>query len=77
MACEDPNCQGGDAKMDGSAGVGDLAKVIIRRTDDVQGMIEESFIFPYILINFHALQLFAGLRQIHGYSVDRLPKQEG
>lgn len=75
MACEDGNCQSGGIKMDGSAGVGDLARLTIMRTDDVQGEIEETFIFPYVLINFTTLQLFDSLRQINGYTVRRMQKQ--
>jgi hypothetical protein len=75
MACEDGNCDCNKLKMDGSAGIGDLAKVTISRTDDVQGDVEENFIVPYVLIRFETLQLFTHLRQINGYSVKRLPKQ--
>ena len=74
MACENPECNCGGIKMDGSAGVGDLAKITILRTDDVQGEIEENFVFPYVLVNYTTLQLFASLKQINGYTVKRLPK---
>ncbi len=77
MACEDGKCDGscGALKMDGSGGVGDLARLTIFRTDDIQGEIEETFVFPYSLINFQALQMFQTLRQIQGYTLKRLPKQ--
>ncbi len=75
MACEDGNCQCGNGiKTDGSGGIGDLAKLTINRTDDVQGEVEEIFVVPYNLINFGALQTYAFLRQIQAYSVRRLPK---
>ncbi len=82
MACEDPNCNCGReaaVKMDGSGGVGDLARLTIIRTDDIQGEVEEIFVVPYNLINFTALQTYAFLRQITAYTVRRLPMptQEG
>jgi hypothetical protein len=76
MACEDSNCQC-NLKTDGSAGTGELAKLTILRTDDVQGEVEESFVFPYNLIRFDILQLYVGLKQINGYLIKRLPKQGG
>jgi hypothetical protein len=76
MACNDPNCENcGQLKTDGSGGTGDLARITILRTDDVQGEVEESFVFPYTLINFAVLQVYAALRQINGYTVKRLPKE--
>ena len=77
MACEDSNCSCGGAgiKTDGSGGVGDLAKLTINRTDDIQGEVEEIFVIPYNLINFSVLQTYAFLRQITAYTVRRLPKQ--
>jgi hypothetical protein len=75
MACEDGNCTcGGQLKMDGSGGVGDLAKLTINRTDDIQGEVEEIFVVPYNLINFQVLQTYALMRQITAYTVRRLPK---
>jgi hypothetical protein len=75
MACEDGNCNcGGAIKMDGSGGVGDLARLTITRTDDIQGEVEEIFVIPYNLINFPALHTYAFLRQITAYAVRRLPK---
>lgn len=74
MACDKEGCDCGGLKMDGSNGVGDLAKLTIYRTDDVQGEIEEVFVFPYVLINFRVIEIFAGLRQINGYTVKRIPK---
>jgi len=75
MACDNEGCQcGGTAKMDGSAGVGDLARLTIFRTDDVQGEIEEVFIYPFTLINYGILQMYLALKQINGYTVKRLPK---
>jgi hypothetical protein len=76
MACEDGNCNcGSGIKMDGSGGVGDLARLTINRTDDIQGEVEEIFVVPYNLINFTALQTYSFLRQITAYTVRRLPKQ--
>jgi hypothetical protein len=76
MACEDSNCSCGNSiKMDGSGGVGDLAKLTINRTDDIQGEVEEIFVMPYNLINFGILQMYATLKQITAYTVRRLPKQ--
>lgn len=76
MACDNEGCDCGKGiKLDGSGGVGDLAKLTIFRTDDVQGEVEETFVFPYVLINFQVLQIFASMRQINGYTVKRLPKQ--
>ncbi len=75
MACDDSNCEGCRiAKMDGSAGTGDLAKLTIMRTDDIQGEVEETFVFPYNLVNFQILQMYVGLKQINGYTLKRLPK---
>ena len=75
MACEDPNCNCNTSiKMDGSGGVGDLARITITRTDDIQGEIEEVFVVPYLLVHFNVLQAFLQLRQISGYAVKRLPK---
>lgn len=77
--CGDPNCENCKSlKLDCSAGTGDLCKVIIYTRDDVQGERADSFVFPYVLINFGLLQMFASLRQITGYKVERLqPTQEG
>ena len=76
MACEDGNCNcGNQMKTDGSGGVGDLAKLTIVRTDDIQGEIEEIFVIPYNLIHFPVLQTYALMRQITAYTVRRLPKQ--
>ena len=75
MACEDGNCTCGNVKMDGSGGVGDLARLTINRTDDIQGEVEEIFVVPYNLIHFQMLQTYAHLRQITAYTVRRLPKQ--
>jgi len=75
MACEDGNCNcGGAIKMDGSGGVGDLARLTVLRTDDIQGEVEESFVFPYNMINFNLLQMYVSLKQINGYTLKRLPK---
>jgi hypothetical protein len=74
MACDNEGCECNKIKMDGSAGVGDLARLTIFRTDDVQGEIEETFVFPYTLISFGILQMYASLKQINGYTVKRLPK---
>lgn len=73
MACEDGNCSN-QLKMDGSGGVGDLAKLTINRTDDIQGEVEEIFVVPYNLINFPVLQTYALMRQITAYTIRRLPK---
>ena len=75
MACEDGNCTCGNVKTDGSGGVGDLARLTINRTDDIQGEVEEIFVVPYNLIHFQMLQTYAHLRQITAYTVRRLPKQ--
>ena len=73
MADDDEKCDC-VIKTDGSGGVGDLARLTINRTDDVQGEIEEIFVFPYNLINFTALQTYSFLRQISAYTGRRLPK---
>jgi hypothetical protein len=77
MACDNEGCDcgGKGIKLDGSGGVGDLARLTIFRTDDVQGEIEETFVFPYVLIHFAVLQVFSSMRQINGYTVKRLPKK--
>jgi len=74
--CNDPNCQCQKIRMDGSGGVGDLAKLTIFRTDDLAGEVEENFVFPYNLISNTVLDLYVRLKQINGYTLRRLPKQE-
>jgi len=74
--CNDSNCESCKIKMDGSGGVGDLAKLTVFRTDDLAGEVEENFVFPYNIINNTVLDLYVRLRQINGYTIRRLPKQE-
>jgi hypothetical protein len=82
MADEGCNCGNPDCvnrvKFDGSSGLGDHAILTIFTNDPVQGEKEETFQFPYVLINLTILNMFQGLRQITGYKIVRLPKvQEG
>ncbi len=61
------------AKFDGSSGIGDHALLTIYTTDPVQGEKEETFEFPYVLINQTVLTMFESLRQIQGHKLMRLP----
>lgn len=66
-------------KLDGSMGVGDNALFTVITKDDVHGDREETYQFPYALINFNTLEKFMGLKFIQGYKVlrqDKL-KEEG
>jgi len=73
--CGNPDCVI-RAKFDGSGGLGDHAILTIFTSDPVQGEKEETFEFPYVLINLTILNMFQGLRQITGYKIVRLPKVE-
>jgi hypothetical protein len=60
-------------KLDGSMGLGENALFTVITKDDVLGDKEETFVFPYALINFDILAKFLTLRCISGYKVVRQP----
>jgi len=60
-------------KLDGSMGLGENALFTVITKDDVLGDKEETFVFPYSLINFDILAKFLTLRCISGYKVVRQP----
>jgi hypothetical protein len=77
MAEDCPNCGGQHVvpvKTDGSGGVGERALITLITHDDVEGTKEETFEFPYALINFQILQAFCTFRQILGYKLVRVPE---
>ncbi len=79
MADENGNCPscGGNhmqVKTDGSGGVGERALLTLVTHDDIEGNKEETFEFPYALINFTILQAFCTFRQIMGYKLVRVPE---
>jgi hypothetical protein len=74
MACNE--CGGnheGELKLDGSLGTGDTALLTLITKDDVEGQREETFEFPYALIDFSMLQKFSTFKLILGYKVIRVP----
>ena len=77
MACE--NC-GGDCKngikLDGSMGTGDTALLTLITTSDVEGQREETFEFPYALIDQAMLARFSLYNLILGYKLVRVPKAD-
>ena len=76
MACNE--CGGnheGELKLDGSMGTGDRALLTLITKDDVEGQREETFQFPYALIDQAMLQRFGQFRLILGYKLIRLPKE--
>lgn len=75
MAEDCPNCGGNhlQVKTDGSGGVGERAMLTLITHDDVEGTKEETFEFPYALINFQIIQAFCTYRQILGYKLVRVP----
>jgi hypothetical protein len=72
-----PSCGGnhGIVKTDGSGGVGERALLTLVTHDDIEGNKEETFEFPYALINFTILQAFCTFRQIMGYKLVRVPDE--
>jgi hypothetical protein len=78
MAC-DGNC-GGDCKnglkLDGSLGTGDTALLTLITKDDVEGQREETFEFPYALIDQNMLSKFSLFNLILGYKLIRVPKAD-
>jgi hypothetical protein len=77
--CGNPDCLN-RVKFDGSGGIGDHALLTIYTKDDIQGEKEETFEFPYSLINLPVLNAYQQLRQITGYKLIRLPappKEDG
>jgi hypothetical protein len=72
MACD--NCGGHEEiKLDGSVGTGDTALLTLITKDDVEGQREETFQFPYALIDFSMLAKFSMFKLIMGYKVIRIP----
>ena len=61
-------------KFDGSMGTGDTALLTLITKDDVEGEREETFQFPYALIDQEMLGRFSNFRLILGYKLIRVPK---
>jgi hypothetical protein len=77
MACHE--CGGnheGEVKLDGSMGTGDTALLTLITKDDIEGQREETFEFPYALIDFAMLAKFSLFRLIMGYKIIRIPKNK-
>lgn len=75
MACNE--CGGnreGEMKLDGSIGTGDTALLTLITKDDIEGQREETFEFPYALIDFNMLSKFSLFKLIMGYKIVRIPK---
>ena len=77
MACDNcgGNCENG-IKLDGSVGTGDTALLTLITKDDVEGQREETFEFPYALIDFAMLAKFSMFKLILGYKIVRIPKAD-
>ena len=77
MACN--NCGGHEEeiKLDGSVGTGDTALLTLITKDDIEGQREETFEFPYALIDFNMLAKFSMFKLIMGYKIVRVPKDAG
>lgn len=56
-------------KLDGSAGTGTRAHLTLYTKDDIEGEKEETFLFPYGLIDQEMLQKFLTVRFILGYKL--------
>ena len=73
MACNECGGNHEEVKLDGSMGTGDTALLTLITKDDVEGEREETFQFPYALIDFGMLAKFSMFRLIMGYKVIRVP----
>ena len=73
MACDCGGNHEGEIKLDGSVGTGDTALLTLITKDDIEGQREETFQFPYALIDFSMLAKFSMFKLIMGYKVIRIP----
>jgi hypothetical protein len=73
MACNNCGNEHEEIKLDGSVGTGDTALLTLITKDDVEGQREETFQFPYALIDFSMLAKFSMFKLIMGYKVIRIP----
>lgn len=77
MACDCGGNHEGEMKLDGSVGTGDTALLTLITKDDVEGRREETFQFPYALIDFATLNKFSMFKLILGYKIERVPRETG
>lgn len=59
-------------RLDGTVGVGLLCRLTIITADKMGGVKEETFEFPYGLINFKLLQDSLEINYILGYRVEKM-----
>jgi hypothetical protein len=59
-------------RLDGSMGLGNLCKLTIICSDKVHGTREETFEFPYTLIDFATLQKAVDVNYILGFRVEKV-----
>lgn len=60
-------------KLDGSLGMGYHAQLTVYTKDEIHGEKEETFIFPYALIDHEMLQKFVTYKLVVGYKLITLP----
>ena len=63
-------------KLDGSAGVGDRARLTLITRDSVDGDREETFLIPLALLNMGTLNVCMQYNFIMGYKVVRQDKPQ-
>ena len=76
MACDNCGNDHEKIKLDGSMGTGDTALLTLVTKDDIEGQREETFEFPYALIDFNMLNKFSMFNLILGYKIIRIPKNK-
>jgi hypothetical protein len=72
MALERDNEGRAIIRLDGSMGLGMLARLTVITSDKTNGTKEETFEFPYTLIDFKVLQSAADASYILGYRIERI-----
>ena len=62
----------GIVRLDGSMGLGMLARLTIITSDKINGNKEETFEFPYALIDFKTIMAACDSNYILGYRIEKL-----
>lgn len=77
MAMERDSEGRGVIRLDGSMGVGNLARVTITTADKTHGTKDETFEFPYMMIDFKVLQNALDINYILAYRIEKvIPSDE-